>query len=95
MKKKCAVILLALIITPLLFSQTGKPDTVVTEKPDTLVIEKPDTVGVGGADWFAYPYIFYSPETNLAFGGGGIVYFKLSDRTDAKSSSILLLFITL
>jgi outer membrane protein assembly factor BamA len=48
----------------------------------------PDTVGVGGIDWFAYPYIFYSPETSLAFGGGGIVYFKLSDRLNAKSSSI-------
>ena len=80
MKKNCAIVLLVIIIAPLVFSQT--------EKPDTLVIEKPDTVGVGGADWFAYPYIFYSPETNLAFGGGGIVYFKLSDQTDAKSSSI-------
>lgn len=48
----------------------------------------PDTVGVGGIDWFAYPYIFYSPETSLAFGGGGIVYFKLSDQLNAKSSSI-------
>ncbi|MFI5236961.1 MAG: BamA/TamA family outer membrane protein [Ignavibacteriales bacterium] len=49
---------------------------------------KPDTVGVGGVDWFVYPYIFYSPETSLAFGGGGIVYFKLADRPNAKSSSI-------
>jgi len=48
----------------------------------------PDTVGVGGIDWFAYPYIFYSPETSLAFGGGGIVYFKLLPQKAAKSSSI-------
>jgi len=50
--------------------------------------EKPDTVGVGGIDWFAYPYAFYSPETSLAFGAGGIVYFKLSKSPNAKSSSV-------
>lgn len=50
--------------------------------------EKHDTVGVGGIDWFAYPYAFYSPETSLAFGAGGIVYFKLLPEPEAKSSSI-------
>ena len=35
--------------------------------------EKSDTVGIGGLNWFAYPYMFYSPETNLAFGAGGII----------------------
>jgi hypothetical protein len=74
------IILLTLTIAPLIFSQTEMPDSVLTEEHDTL--------GVGGADWFAYPYIFYSPETSLAFGGGGIVYFKLSDLPNAKSSSI-------
>jgi len=49
---------------------------------------KPDTVGVGGTDWFAYPFVFYSPETNWAFGAGGILYFKLSDRFKSKPSSI-------
>ncbi len=44
---------------------------------------KPDTVGVGGVDWFAYPFIFYSPETNWAFGAGGILYFSLSDRVNS------------
>ena len=48
----------------------------------------PDTVGVGGVDWFAYPYAFYSPETSLAFGVGGIVYFKLLPKQEAKASSI-------
>jgi hypothetical protein len=80
MKKLYTILLLTLIIAPSIFSQT--------EKTDSTVIEIPDTVGVGGVDWFAYPYIFYSPETSLAFGGGGIVYFKLSKRPNAKSSSI-------
>ena len=59
-----------------------------TERSDSTVANKPDTVAVRGVDWLAYPYIFYSPETSLAFGGGGIVYFKLYDNPKAKSSSI-------
>jgi outer membrane protein assembly factor BamA len=50
--------------------------------------EDPDTVGVGGVNWFAYPFAFYSPETSLAFGAGGILSFKLSDRFGSKPSSI-------
>ena len=80
MKNLYSVSLITLIIAPFIFSQTENPDSTVTEIPDT--------VGIGGVDWFAYPYIFYSPETSLAFGGGGIVYFKLSDLPNAKSSSI-------
>jgi outer membrane protein assembly factor BamA len=71
---------LSLIIAPSIFSQS--------EKTDTSVVTRPDTVAVRGVDWLAYPYIFYSPETSLAFGGGGIIYFKLSDSPNAKSSSI-------
>jgi outer membrane protein assembly factor BamA len=47
-----------------------------------------DTVGVGGVDWFAYPFVFYSPETNWAFGAGGILYFSLSDKLKSKPSSV-------
>jgi outer membrane protein assembly factor BamA len=50
--------------------------------------DQPDTVGVGGTDWFAYPFVFYSPETDWAFGAGGILYFSLSDRVNSKPSSI-------
>jgi hypothetical protein len=38
--------------------------------------------------WLAYPYVFLSPETNLAFGLGGIVYFRLSQDSTIKPSSI-------
>ena len=31
--------------------------------------KKPDTVGVGGVDWFAYPFVFYSPETDWGADG--------------------------
>jgi hypothetical protein len=80
MRRLSIILFLIISIQFLIFSQT--------EKPDTSITEIPDTVGVGGVDWFAYPYVFYSPETSLAFGGGGIVYFKLSKRPNAKSSSI-------
>jgi hypothetical protein len=50
--------------------------------------EDPDTVGVGGVNWFAYPFAFYSPETSLAFGAGGIISFKLTDKFNSKPSSI-------
>jgi hypothetical protein len=59
-----------------------------TEKTDSLVAVKPDTVDVGGVTCVAYTFVFYSPETSLAFGGGGIIYFKLYKLPKAKSSSI-------
>ncbi len=50
--------------------------------------EKPDTVGIRGFNWFAYPFIFYTPETSLAFGAGGVVSFKLSDKFGSKPSNV-------
>lgn len=49
---------------------------------------EPDTVGVGGINWFAYPYVFFTPETNWAFGAGGVISLKLSDKFKSKPSSI-------
>ena len=47
-----------------------------------------DTIGVGGVNWFAYPFIFFTPETDWAFGAGGILYFNLSDQLKSKPSNI-------
>ncbi len=52
--------------------------------------ENPDTAGVGGVNWFAYPYIFYTPETELAFGAGGILYFRTESDRFLNPSQILL-----
>jgi hypothetical protein len=38
--------------------------------------------------YFVYPYAFYSPETSLAFGAGGILSFHLSDELNTKPSNI-------
>ena len=50
--------------------------------------EEPDTVGIGGFNWFAYPFVFFSPETNWAFGAGGVISFKLSDKFKSRPSSV-------
>jgi outer membrane protein assembly factor BamA len=80
MQRLFIILFLIISIQFLIFSQT--------ENTDSSVTHKPDTVAVRGVDWLAYPYIFFSPETSLAFGGGGIVYFKLYDDPKARSSSI-------
>jgi hypothetical protein len=41
-----------------------------------------------GFNWMAYPYIFYTPETDLAFGAGGILYFYLTPEYKSKASTI-------
>jgi len=72
MKSILRIIFIIIIISRLFFAQE----------------QSPDTLGVSGFNWFAYPFAFYSPETSLAFGGGGVIYFKLAEGAKAKSSSI-------
>jgi outer membrane protein assembly factor BamA len=51
--------------------------------------ERPDSIaGPARFGWIAYPYVFYSPETNLAFGLGGFVFFRFSPDSTIKPSSI-------
>jgi len=52
--------------------------------------EEPDTAGVRGLNWFAYPYAFYTPETNLAFGAAGILYFRAEPDRLLNPSQVLL-----
>jgi outer membrane protein assembly factor BamA len=74
-----------LILITIVFSLSFSFNDVLRAQEDANTA---DTVGVGGTDWFAYPFVFYSPETNWAFGAGGIIYFKLSDQFKSKPSSI-------
>jgi len=39
---------------------------------------------------FGYPYAFYSPETDLAFGVGGMLYFRSIKDADIELSNIVL-----
>lgn len=47
---------------------------------DTLILRKPNFKG--------YPYIFYTPETKLAFGAGGIFVFYADSTKELKPSKI-------
>ena len=59
--------------------------------PGSLVAqEDPDTAGIGGVNWFAYPYAFYTPETDLAFGAAGILYFRTERDRLLNPSQVLL-----
>jgi len=49
-----------------------------------------DTVISNKLDFFAYPYAFYTPETELAFGVGGMVYFWTIISKTVRPSKILL-----
>ena len=37
---------------------------------------KSDSTSSSEFEYLLYPFVFFSPETNLAFGAGGIAYFK-------------------
>jgi hypothetical protein len=49
-----------------------------------------DTVIAGEIGWMAYPYAFYTPETQLAFGVGGLMYFRTTTSQIIRPSKILL-----
>jgi hypothetical protein len=74
------VYLIVISISSLCFSQDVITDTTGTIAGDSL--------GIGQVDWFAYPYAFYTPETNLAFGAGGIVSVNFSEKIKSKPSSM-------
>ena len=51
---------------------------------------KPDTAIASKIGWIAYPYAFYTPETQLAVGAGGIVHFKTANILGLRPSKVLL-----
>ncbi|MFC2083964.1 BamA/TamA family outer membrane protein [Bacteroidota bacterium] len=49
-----------------------------------------DTLKTYGLDVFGYPFVFYTPETKLAFGLGGMLYFRTARDPDFKLSNIVI-----
>ncbi len=74
MRKKTGLLILLLLPT-LLFAQ---------KETET------DTVIAGKIGWMAYPYAFYTPETQLAIGAGALVYFRTTTKEPVRPSKILL-----
>jgi hypothetical protein len=56
--------------------------------PHNLNAQEKDSIETTGLNWHAYPIIFYSPESNLAFGALGIISFRLSNKQNSKPSKI-------
>lgn len=49
---------------------------------------KSDSTESDSFEYLLFPFVFFSPETNLAFGGGGIAYFKADENPLGKPSKI-------
>jgi outer membrane protein assembly factor BamA len=57
---------------------------------NSIAEEKPDSLADSRIKIQFYPYLFYTPETHLAFGAAAISYFRSSANTDNKPSKISL-----
>ncbi|NOX17164.1 MAG: BamA/TamA family outer membrane protein [Chlorobi bacterium] len=56
----------------------------------SLSAQTKDSTDASGFSVFGYPYAFYTPETNFAFGAAGMGYFRTDSKPKTKLSSILL-----
>lgn len=73
-----------LIISPF-YCQSAK-DSLVAGK---LGISIRDSIEASKIGWMAYPYAFYTPETQFAFGAGSLVHFKTSPIKKLNKSKVL------
>ncbi|MBO6608047.1 BamA/TamA family outer membrane protein [Psychroserpens sp.] len=53
---------------------------------DSLIVRSKDSLSTKKVDFSGYPYAFYTPETQAAFGGGGIFLFY-TERNEALRPS--------
>lgn len=58
------------------------------EAMDSIVVHKQDSSKVKKINFNSYPYVFYSPETQAAFGAGGIVLFYTKESNKLRPSKI-------
>ncbi|MFH1197055.1 MAG: BamA/TamA family outer membrane protein [bacterium] len=56
--------------------------------------EEADTTTTSGSGWIALPYIYYTPETEFAFGAGGFYYFRETDSLINQRASRINLSVT-
>jgi len=54
-----------------------------------LPVER-DTVNIGRLSFSGYPYIFYTPETDFAFGGALVLTMRFSNKPNVKPSNAIL-----
>ena len=49
---------------------------------DSLLVKQNDSIKIKKVTFNGYPYAFYTPETQAAFGGGGIFLFYTKNKSD-------------
>lgn len=75
---------ISIIFLFILFSQAA---LFAQEKENPVIIS--DTLDLKTFGFLAYPYLFYSPETQFAFGAGGIVFFRTTTKTFIQPSKVV------
>lgn len=55
---------------------------------DSLIVRSKDSSSVKKITFNGYPYIFYTPETQAAFGGGGIFLFYTQENEKLRPSKV-------
>src|SRR4030095_2417473 len=97
----CSVFLMSLTMN-CIFAQDNSDSSKTVVKKDTIIENtfplKPthgeeiilDTTAfkLNEVKFIGYPYVFYTPETQLAFGIGGMVYFRTALQASQKPSKI-------
>ncbi|WP_367278091.1 BamA/TamA family outer membrane protein [uncultured Algibacter sp.] len=64
------------------FSQKGK------QAIDSIIVRQQDSTKIKKVSFNGYPYIFYTPETEAAFGAGGIALFYTKKSETLRPSKI-------
>ena len=90
-----AIVGLSLMITESGYSQIEKTlDTLSRQVVSSVYVENPDHISNDSlapkrSSFNAYPYVFYTPESKLAFGAGGMyIFYTDKDAVDLKPSKI-------
>ena len=91
MKKQLLIAFSILILTPSLWAQeTEKMDSLSSGVIQSIYHDEPAFLDSTDRKTTlkAYPYAFYTPESKLAFGAGGIMIFYTNKTSDVKPSKI-------
>ncbi len=63
----------------------GQPTSVAL---DSILMSSTDTIAIKKITFNGYPYVFYTPETQAAFGGGGILLFYTKKNEKLRPSKV-------
>ena len=76
------LLFLLIIGTTIVVAQDGQ------KVMDSILVRQQDSVVDKNVTFNGYPYVFYTPETQLAFGGGGIFLFYTKRNENLRPSKI-------